>query len=79
MEKRQLDIAEAINSLATLNRNVDFLMLERALENISDQEFYEKMINLREFINQTLHISGLCLVESLKSDLEEETRRIYGL
>ena len=74
-----MDIAEAINSLATLNRNVDFLMLERALENISDQEFYEKMINLREFINQTLHISGLCLVESLKSDLEEETRRIYGL
>lgn len=78
MNKRQVDVAEAINSLAALNRNFDYLMLERSLENINDQEFYEKMINIREGVNQTLHFAGLCLVDSLKSDLEEETRRIFN-
>ena len=78
MDKRQVDVAEAINSLAALNRNFDYLMLERSLENIDNQEFYEKMIDLREVVNQTLHFAGSCLVDSLKSDLEEETHRIFA-
>lgn len=79
MEKRQLDVVESIKLLSQANAQLNHLNIERALGNITDKEFCDKTIELRGFFNESFHKAIHSLMESLKYDLEEETRRRYGL